>query len=136
MLKKILGEPTGREFFLQSLGLGTPGQNQMTQTANNTNAVNQAFADNTQNTNNSLAFLQNWLGVNPSPVSGWGNITPPTPVAAGATIGGGTTNDLGQLVTPPATANNPLPAGLGGTPRTAANTRTTQPVARAAPAGI
>jgi hypothetical protein len=127
MLKKTLGEPTGREFYLQSLGLGTPGQNQGTQTANNTNTVNQAFANNTANTNNSLEFLQNWLGQNPSPVAGFGNITPPPAYNAGKTFGNGgnTGPSLSGLVQSPGT-----PGATGLPPAFRAG----QPVARTAAA--
>ena len=92
---------------MQSLGLGTPNQNQGTQATNMTNELNTAFANNQQATNNSLQFLNQWLGTNPAPAQTWGNIKPPTTVGTGQTIGGGGTNSLGQLVQPPANVNTP-----------------------------
>lgn len=103
----------------QLFGGGTPQQNYGQNSANISNELNTAFNNNQQAVNNSLSWLLNFLGKNPSPVSTWGGITPPDMFGAGTTLGGGGTNSLGQLVNAPANANNSGAApggGIGGVP--------------------
>ena len=110
-------------------GGGTPEQNYGQQAQNMTNAENTAFSNNQQAVNSSLAYLSQWLGANPSPVSSWGNITAPSMYGPNQTLGGGGTNALGALVNAPANLNTPRAAA--GTP--GSSTRTTLPVARRNP---
>ncbi|MDE2104443.1 MAG: hypothetical protein KGL39_44825 [Patescibacteria group bacterium] len=84
---------------MQALGLGTPGQNQMQQSQNMTNAINAAFGNNQQAVRSSLAALFDFLSKNQAPVAGWGNVAAPQQFSG--QIGGGKTDALGNLVTGP-----------------------------------
>lgn len=84
------------------------GQTSNQASSNNVNAINAAAGNEQQATNNALQFLSQWLGLNPSPVSKFGNITPPPQFGSGQTIGGGATNSLGALTQAPAVGNTSI----------------------------